>query len=305
MTYEDQERADEAEARHSQSDVVLISGFAGTFDLAPTTRHKYERCMWEFRDYLETWGVESVRSAHRRDVTRFLRWLEGDGAASALLVPSLPEHGRRPPREPLSASSRKGYLSALRAFYRFCLNEEHDLKHHDPQRCRSCFSSVEGRAFPRTHWKRPGASTHLAVSSIGTESPMREDVFADRARPTFGGCLGRARPPLGRPVRLGAARRRRRSRRLHLIAPSRQRFRALLETLFLPRGLSTSSRRPRRRNAPTRSASSSASPQATRSRSPAGRGTANSAHLRSGLQLACSSSAASSPPLPEASASGS
>lgn len=124
--------ADSADARHAESDAVLIDTFAGTLQLAKTTQHKYTRCLWDFKDFLDSWGVDSVRSAHRRDVQRFLRWLEGNAAASALVVPALPEHGRRPPHEPLSASSRKSYLSALRAFYRFCLDEDYDLRHYDP-----------------------------------------------------------------------------------------------------------------------------------------------------------------------------
>lgn len=132
LTYEQQVARDEAAGREAESDAVLIGTFGGTLGLAKTTRHKYERCLWEFKDFLHGWGTKSVREAHRRDVQRFLQWLAGDAAASPLLVPALPEHGRRPAHQPLSASSRKGYLSALRSFYRFCLDEDYDLLHHDP-----------------------------------------------------------------------------------------------------------------------------------------------------------------------------
>ena len=124
--------ADALDAEHAMSDEVLIATFASTLRLAKTTRHKYTRCLWEFKEFLASWGVDSVRSAHRRDVQRFLAWLDGDSAASASVVPALPEHGRRATREALSPSSRKGYLSALRAFYRFCLDEEYELRHYDP-----------------------------------------------------------------------------------------------------------------------------------------------------------------------------
>ena len=131
-TWRAQVAADAADAEHAMSDEVLIGTFAGTLRLAKTTQHKYTRCLWEFKDFLDTWGIDSVRSAHRRDVQRFLAWLDGDSHASPRVVASSPEQGRREARDQLSPSSRKGYLSALRAFYRFCLDEEYPLRHYDP-----------------------------------------------------------------------------------------------------------------------------------------------------------------------------
>lgn len=131
-TWEEQVAADEADAQEAESDGVLIDTFADALRLATTTQHKYTRCLWEFKEFLDAWGVESVRAAHRRDVQRFLRWLDGKSDAAPLAVPALPEHGRRPARTRLSPSSQKGYLSALRAFYRYCLDEGHRLRHYDP-----------------------------------------------------------------------------------------------------------------------------------------------------------------------------
>lgn len=131
--WNDAEARDQAAAAEALGDAALIAEFAGAVNLAQTTRHKYERCIWEFKDFLAGWRIESVRDAHRRDVRRFIQWLSGDETASPLLVPALPEHGRRAPRNPpLSASTCKGHLSALRAFYRFCLDNELGLRHHDP-----------------------------------------------------------------------------------------------------------------------------------------------------------------------------
>jgi integrase len=59
-----------------------------------------------------------------------MAWLGGDKNAAPFLVLEYPEHGRRPPHDALSASSRKGYLSALRAFYYFCLDSHYI--NHDP-----------------------------------------------------------------------------------------------------------------------------------------------------------------------------
>ena len=60
--------ADAADAEQAMSDEVLIATFASTLRLAKTTRHKYTRCLWEFKEFLASWGVDSVRFAHRRDV---------------------------------------------------------------------------------------------------------------------------------------------------------------------------------------------------------------------------------------------
>ena len=122
QTWEQQVAADAAAAEAAFADPVLIAEFGASSDLAKTTRHKYQRCLDEFSDFLAGWyQVATLLRVHRSDVVRFMAWLNGDKRAAPLIVPGFPEHGRRPPRGSLSASSRKGYLSAIRAFYYFCL----------------------------------------------------------------------------------------------------------------------------------------------------------------------------------------
>lgn len=127
--------ADEAEAEAAMAamlaDPNLIAEFSTSPERAKTTRYKYKRCVQEFADFLAAcYSKPSLISAHRHDVSRFMAWLDGDKDAVPFFVPEYPEYGKRPPREALSASSRKGYLSALRAFYYFCLDSHYI--HHDP-----------------------------------------------------------------------------------------------------------------------------------------------------------------------------
>ena len=131
----EQVAADEAEANAAfkamLADPNLIAEFGTSLERAKTTRYKYKRCVQEFADFLAAcYSKPGLIRADRQDVQRFMAWLAGDEGAAPFLVPALPEHGKRPPREALSASSRKGYLSALRAFYYFCLDSRYIS--HDP-----------------------------------------------------------------------------------------------------------------------------------------------------------------------------
>lgn len=117
--------ADEAAALEALTDNgVLIAEFGATCGNAKTTRHKYERCVAEFAEFIGCWHTSTLVQAHRRDVVRFLAWLDGD---ARMMHHSLRGHV---PRRNLSASSRKGYLSAIRAFYHYCLEMEY--VEHDP-----------------------------------------------------------------------------------------------------------------------------------------------------------------------------
>lgn len=132
---EEQIAADEREAivavAAMLSDASLIADFGVEPGRSKTTMHKYKQCLHEFSDYLVRGQVlPSLLRARRADVLQFLKWLEGDADAAPLIVPGKPKFGRHPAREPLSASSRKGYLSALRAFYYFCLDQH--LIDYDP-----------------------------------------------------------------------------------------------------------------------------------------------------------------------------
>lgn len=127
--------ADEASANAALdemlSDASLIADFGTSLERAPTTRHKYKRCVQDFADYLGgCYVTPGLLRARRRDVVRFKKWLGGEAEHAPMVVPGSPEFGLLPPRDPLSASSIKGYLSALRAFYYFCLDEQ--IIHHDP-----------------------------------------------------------------------------------------------------------------------------------------------------------------------------
>lgn len=72
-----------------------------------------------------------------------MKWLGGDLDATPLVSPGHPTLGQHPPRVALAASTRKGYLSALRSFYYFCLDEHYI--HHDP---------TAGVRAPRVEHKR-------------------------------------------------------------------------------------------------------------------------------------------------------
>lgn len=108
------------------SDANLIAEFFAEPGRARTTRHKYKQCVKEFSDYLVRSQVfPGLVRARRPDVLRFMEWLSGEADAAPLIVPGKPKLGIHPPREPLSGSTRKGYLSALRAFYYFCLDQHY------------------------------------------------------------------------------------------------------------------------------------------------------------------------------------
>ena len=131
----EQVSADEAEAKAAMAEMLadpnLIAEFSSSLERAKTTREKYKRCVQEFSDFLAACSPKpSLIKANRHDVLQFMAWLRGDEGAAPLVVLGRPEHGKRPPREALSASSRKGYLSALRAFYCFCLDSYYIR--HDP-----------------------------------------------------------------------------------------------------------------------------------------------------------------------------
>lgn len=135
-TWEQRVEADEAEANAALaemfSDAALIAQFGtSSKERSKTTRHKYKRCVNEFAKFLEGCYVNAgLLRAGRWDVRRFIDWLGGEESAAPMVVPGKADYGLQPPREPLSASSQKGYLSALRAFYYFCL-DEHYIQ-HDP-----------------------------------------------------------------------------------------------------------------------------------------------------------------------------
>lgn len=121
----EQVAADERAARDAFADWALVAEFGAMCGKARTTRHKYERCLDEFSRFLARVGDRGLVLAERRDVVKFLAWLDGNNRAA------LPLHQvGDPPRTPLSASTRKGYLSALRAFYFYCLDMEY--VEHDP-----------------------------------------------------------------------------------------------------------------------------------------------------------------------------
>lgn len=123
--WQEQLAADERAARDAFADWALIAEFGAMCGKARTTRHKYERCLAEFSHFLARFGNRGVVLAERRDVVKFLAWLDGNNRGA------LPLHQvGDPPRTPLSASTRKGYLSALRAFYFYCLHMEY--VEHDP-----------------------------------------------------------------------------------------------------------------------------------------------------------------------------
>lgn len=134
-TWEEKVAADEAAANAAMeemlSDARLIAEFGLWYERAKTTRHKYTRCVREFAEFLAgCYVTPGLVRAGRWDVVRFMHWLDGDEEAAPLVVPGSPEFGHVPARVPLSASSRKGYLSALRSFYYFCLDSH--FIHHDP-----------------------------------------------------------------------------------------------------------------------------------------------------------------------------
>jgi integrase len=126
---DERERLENAKAARAASDTcsdsLLIGEFYGWFDRASTTRRKYGRCIAEFADYLHANGVASLLFANRRAVVRFLMWLNGGTEIKTLYDSTLKNEERCSPRRPLSPSSRKGYLSALRAFYYYCLEMEY------------------------------------------------------------------------------------------------------------------------------------------------------------------------------------
>lgn len=113
------------------NDGRLIAHFGTSMERARTTCHKYKRCVHEFADYLALrYVTPGLVRAGRWDVVDFMAWLAGEEGVAPYLVPGSPEFGQHPPREALSPSTRKGYLSALRAFYYFCL-DSHFIQ-HDP-----------------------------------------------------------------------------------------------------------------------------------------------------------------------------
>jgi integrase len=93
----------------------LIGEFIALGEQDALTLAKYEKHLGEFAEWLAPEG-RGLLDAQRRDVLRFLAYLRTDGRVQL--------DGARPEprgwRGNLSASTRKGYLAALREFWRHC-----------------------------------------------------------------------------------------------------------------------------------------------------------------------------------------
>lgn len=120
-TVDAQERA----ARDAHEDWALVAEFGSMCGKARTTQHKYERCVADFSAFLTRFhDAPALVEADRAHVVKFLAWLDGNNRGA------LPLHQVGETTRQLSASTRKGYLSALRAFYHYCLDMEY--VHYDP-----------------------------------------------------------------------------------------------------------------------------------------------------------------------------
>lgn len=93
----------------------LISEFVAMGEQDELTLAKYEKHLAEFAEWLAPHG-RGLLDTQRRDVLRFLAYLRTDGRVEL-------DRARPEPRRwkgYLSASTRKGYLAALREFWRHC-----------------------------------------------------------------------------------------------------------------------------------------------------------------------------------------
>lgn len=94
------------------TDQELIDEFVAVVQRDETTRHKYARFLEEFAAWLAARGL-SLITARRADVVRFLAYLASEKRIARNSRGALVQ-------KRLGASSRKGALCALRAFYKHC-----------------------------------------------------------------------------------------------------------------------------------------------------------------------------------------
>lgn len=138
------------------ADAALIEEFAAMSELDQKTLHKYRRHLIEFRAWLEARaGGKRLIEVEKPDVLRFLADLKagqryGNSADG------------RPLTQALSASARKGVISALRSFYLHC-NELYGLR-YDP---------THGVKTPRVAYSR-GLSLHREEIRAYLDAPGSE-----------------------------------------------------------------------------------------------------------------------------------
>jgi len=95
------------------ADLVLVDEFVTMSDRDDKTKHKYRRHLLEFKAWLEANGGKRLIEVTKPDIVRFIADLK-EGKRFGLGA------DRRPLTGPLSASARKGVISALRSFYLHC-----------------------------------------------------------------------------------------------------------------------------------------------------------------------------------------
>lgn len=137
-------------------DLALIDEFIAMSDRDEKTRHKYRRHLLEFKAWLEACaGGKRLLEVVKPDVIRFLADLK-EGKRHGLGA------DRQPLGGPLDASSRKGVISALRAFYLHCA----DLYNFDRD-------PTFGVRAPRVAYKRGVTLTESELRAF-LDAPGRE-----------------------------------------------------------------------------------------------------------------------------------
>lgn len=97
----------------------LIDEFAMTIERNPKTKYKYTRNLEELAEWLALRAPDkALLHATRREITLFLAYLKTKKRAE--LDAARDEAKRRGWKGELSASTRKGYLAAIRELWRYC-----------------------------------------------------------------------------------------------------------------------------------------------------------------------------------------
>lgn len=89
---------------------AVITQFFYARELSPTAQRWYKQKLAVFRDWCVENGTESVQDITKDTLRRFLRSLDSDSERTG---------------KPLSAQTKHGYARAIRAFLRYCEEDEH------------------------------------------------------------------------------------------------------------------------------------------------------------------------------------
>ena len=162
------------------TEAELLDEFVAMAERKQATLYKYSVHLEEFIAWLEGQGL-TLLSAQRRDVARYLAYLKGETRVWR-------DSKKRPVCRPLDASSRKGVLAAIRAFYRHCAVMNYIA--HDPTfgietpKVRIKRGIVLTKAELRQFLDAPGSprcrvQAYLEVYTAGRAGSIRDILWKD------------------------------------------------------------------------------------------------------------------------------